>query len=73
MKIGSEMRVFHDLLTHLNSTMVLRLRRIRISAMSSSGMIGVLDCDRFLVRSLFIVNQLHRLVVNGDVIKPKLQ
>lgn len=37
MKDGLEMRMFHDLLTHLSCTMVFTLRKDRISAMSSSG------------------------------------
>lgn len=38
MKVGSEIRVFHDLHAHLNREIVFTLRNDRISAMSSLGM-----------------------------------
>lgn len=37
MKVGSDMRAFHDLLKHLSCPMVFMLRKDRTSAMSSSG------------------------------------
>jgi len=57
-KVGLEMRVFHDLFTHLNRAMVFTLRNNRISTMSSSGINtgvnGGLDWHWFLIGRISI-------------------
>jgi len=73
MKVGSDMRAFHDLLKHLSCTIVFTLRKDRTSAMSSSGRNTVGNDALDLRRRRLLIRWVSITIVTLKLKKPYMQ